>query len=180
MPSARPYDWLTTALLGRMYRRVAAEVASGTPPGTRVLEVGAGTGALAAGLVHLGIAVTATDLDPAMVHRARRRLRGTALAMQADAAALPFQDASYDLVLATLTVHHWPDIPAASSEIARVLRPGGKVLVWEPAKDPTGVHPEDRLHDLGLKDPRLTLVSNRVWPWPLRMRLLRRMEYSRN
>lgn len=179
VPDARLYDWATTALLPRMYRRVAADVTASAAPGTRVLEVGAGTGALAARLAGHGITVTATDLDPDMVTRARKRLGPQADVRAADVADLPFEDGTFDLVLATLTVHHWPDILAASAEIARVLRPGGQILVWELAKDPTGRHSPDRLAHVTLTDPRIRLDRDELWPWPMRMKLLRRMQYTR-
>lgn len=47
----------------------------------------------------------------------------------ADVAELPLEDASVDVVVASLTAHHWPDVPRAVRELARVIRPGGVLLV---------------------------------------------------
>lgn len=177
VPNARIYDWVTSALLSGLYRGIARDVAGARPES--VLEVGAGTGALARRLVARGLTVTVTDLDPAMANRARRRLPDSAEVVVADVAALPFPDASFDLVLATLTVHHWPDVPAAAAEVSRVLRPGGQALVWDLAKDPSGVHAQGRLAHIKLVAPELQAVSDESWPWPLRLRLMRRMSYRR-
>jgi ubiquinone/menaquinone biosynthesis C-methylase UbiE len=99
-------------------------------PGERVLLVGAGTGA---DLPHLppGVDALATDLTPAMLERARPRLRaGIELAVM-DGQRLDLPDASFDAVVLHLILAVIPDPAACLREAARVLRPGGRVAVFD-------------------------------------------------
>jgi SAM-dependent methyltransferase len=80
---------------------------------------------------------TGLDIDPAMLEAARGRLARANLSdraalVQGDVAALPFEDAAFDLVVSSLSAHHWPDAEAGFREIGRVLRPGGVALVYDP------------------------------------------------
>jgi SAM-dependent methyltransferase len=90
-----------------------------------VLEVGCGTGWLWAS-VTTPLTLTLTDLSEGMVAIAAERVG--ARAMVADAQALPFDDASFDVVVANHMLYHVPDRAQAIAEFARVLRPHG-VLV---------------------------------------------------
>jgi SAM-dependent methyltransferase len=95
----------------------------------RVLELGAGTGKLTEQLVALGHDVHATDPDPAMLAVLSRRLPDVRVS-QAPAEEIPSGDASYDVVVAGQALH-WFDLDRALPEIARVLRPRGRLsLVW--------------------------------------------------
>jgi SAM-dependent methyltransferase len=96
--------------------------------GRRVLEVGAGTGLATRGLVAAGADVVASDLGPRMLGRLRAALPGVP-AVVARAEALPFPAASFDVVCAA-QAWHWVDVPAAAAQVARVLRPGGRLAVW--------------------------------------------------
>ena len=108
-------------------------------PGDEVLELAAGpgdTGFLALGGVTPGGRLVSTDVAPEMVDAARRRaaelgIEGVAFAVE-DAAALTFEDRSFDGVLCRWGLMLVPDMAAAASEIARVLRPGGRaaIAVW--------------------------------------------------
>ncbi len=108
-------------------------------PGAQVLDLAAGTGQLSldlVGLVGPTGHVTATDLAAGMVAASAEQIarRGVtnATAQVADAHALPFADAAFDLVTSRLGVMFFPDIPRALGEVRRVLRPGGRAafLVW--------------------------------------------------
>ncbi|PXA71929.1 class I SAM-dependent methyltransferase [Cryobacterium arcticum] len=99
-----------------------------------VVDVGAGTGKFTASLVARGLTVTAVEPDPEM----RARLVSNFPSVQAlagTAEAMPLPDASADLVTFAQS-WHWVDVPAASAEVARLLRPGGALaLVWN-IRDP--------------------------------------------
>lgn len=115
---------------------VAARVAALRP--MQVLETAAGTGQATRRLAPLlppGAVLTATDLSPAMLDRGAALLPpGAGIAVrQADAQALPFPDAAFDLVLCQFGVMFFPDRAAAFREAWRVLRPGGRFLftTWD-------------------------------------------------
>jgi SAM-dependent methyltransferase len=110
------------------YPREAAAWLVGRQP-TTVLELGAGTGKLTAALVALGHDVHATDPDEEMLARLRERLPEVRTSV-AEAEDLPVPDASYDVVVAA-QAFHWFDTDRALPEVARVLKPGGRLaLVW--------------------------------------------------
>jgi SAM-dependent methyltransferase len=91
------------------------------PGDGRLLDVGCGTGAYAAALGRLGWNVTGVDASRDMLRRARER--GVA-AIEADARALPFADASFDAAVSLWTHTDVDDLPAMLAEAVRVLRPG--------------------------------------------------------
>jgi SAM-dependent methyltransferase len=101
----------------------------------RVLEIGAGSGAMAAGVVELcpEASLTVTDVDPAMVAAARARLGSRARVEVADVTALPYPAASFDVVTSYLMLHHVVAWPSALAEAARVLRPGGRFVGYDAA-----------------------------------------------
>lgn len=106
-----------------LFRDLAEVVA----PGTRVLDAGCGTGALAR-QVHAmqpEAALTMLDLTPAMLEHARD-VPGTYLV--GDVQALPFPDASFDVVMSGWVLETVPDPKRAAAEFLRVLAPGGHVL----------------------------------------------------
>jgi len=91
----------------------------------RVLEVGCGWGAFAARLEELGAEIVALDLSPRMVELARQRELD---ARVGDVQALPFADGSFDCAVANWMLYHVPDLDRALGELARVLRPGGRLV----------------------------------------------------
>ena len=114
----------------------------GPAPGPfgRSLEIGAGTGYFTLNMLQTGIvgAATATDISPGMLDalQANARRIGVEVETQAcDAEALPFADASFDLVLGHAVLHHIPHLDRAFAEFRRVLRPGGTfVFAGEPSR----------------------------------------------
>ena len=93
-------------------------------PGTRALDLGAGSGALTGALLARGCQVTAVDAAPAMVAKLAR-LHPAAETRTMDVARLDFPDQSFDLVTAGFVIHLLDDPAATIAEVHRVLRPGG-------------------------------------------------------
>ncbi len=101
-----------------------------------VLEVGAGSGAMAAGLLqsHPEARMTVTDLDPKMVQNAAIRLGRFGHRAQvrvADSTSLPFADGTFDAAVSFLMLHHVGRWEHALQELIRVVRPGGRVYVYD-------------------------------------------------
>jgi len=106
-------------------------------PGDRVLDVAAGSGNAAIPAALAGAQVTASDLTPELLEagRAAAARAGAQLEWrQADAEALPFDDASFDVVTSVVGVMFAPHHQAAADELVRVSRPGGRLalLAWTP------------------------------------------------
>ena len=124
----------------RLYQHVVGEVmrvAAGVPS-PRVLDLGCGTGALAACLLDAipGCSLAGVDLSPRMVEVARARLRDRAEVLLRDAERLPFHDAAFDVVVCNDSFHHYPDPERAVFQAWRVLATGGALVlgdVWQPA-----------------------------------------------
>jgi SAM-dependent methyltransferase len=90
------------------------------PPGRATLELGCGEGRFGRELVALGHRVTGVELSPTLAALARESFQ----VVEADAAALPFDDASFDLVVAFMSLMDMDDMAGAVREGARVLEPG--------------------------------------------------------
>jgi SAM-dependent methyltransferase len=109
-------------------------------PFARSLEIGAGTGYFSLNLLRAGVvgAATCTDISPGMLRTLEANAERLGLAVETaacDAAALPFEDASFDLVLGHAVLHHLPDLEGSFVEFARVLRPGGTLFfAGEPSR----------------------------------------------
>jgi ubiquinone/menaquinone biosynthesis C-methylase UbiE len=106
--------------------------------GEDVLDIGCGTGTLAvmAARAAPGVTVTGLDADASILARARKRADAAGLESRFDegrSTALPYADASFDLVLSTLFFHHLPDDAKrqTAAELVRVLRPGGRLVVGD-------------------------------------------------
>lgn len=134
--ASRVYDFAARRLLRGVYRRIAADLALSIPTGAAVLDVGTGPGVL---LVELAsrrpdVRLTGVDLSPDMIAAAGRNLREygeRATARVADAMDLPFPDDSFDVIVSSLSLHHWDHPEQAAGELARVLRPGGRLVVYD-------------------------------------------------
>ncbi|TYL88075.1 methyltransferase domain-containing protein [Bradyrhizobium rifense] len=105
--------------------------------GSKVLDVAAGNGNATLAAARRWCDVTSTDYVPALLKRGRERAAAECLTIEfreADAEALPFPDASYDVVVSTFGVMFTPDQDKAASELARVCKAGGKIGLanWTP------------------------------------------------
>lgn len=117
-----------TAGLDRRWRRHA--VREVVWPGDRVLDACCGTGDLAVAAERRGGRVVALDFSEPMLARARRK-SGTIEWVHGDALALPFADDSFDAATVGFGVRNLEDLRLGLRELARVLRPGGKLAVLE-------------------------------------------------
>jgi SAM-dependent methyltransferase len=116
--------------------------ALGRAPGTfgRALEIGAGTGYFTLNLLRAGVVeeAVATDISPGMLQALQAsaaRLGAEVETARCEAASLPFEDDSFDLVFGHAVLHHLPDLDGAFREFRRVLRPGGTIaFCGEPSR----------------------------------------------
>ena len=104
--------------------------AAGPVQDLEVLDSGCGTGELCGRLVDRGARASGIDLCPGLVARARSLTPGSRLA-QADAQALPFATGRFDLATSVLVLHYLADPGRALAELARVVRPGGRLIVCD-------------------------------------------------
>lgn len=117
-----------TAGLDRRWRRLAAETV--VRPGDAVLDACCGTGDLAIAAERAGGRVTGLDFSEQMLVRARGKSDSVEWVL-GDVTALPFDDASFDAVTVGFGIRNVPDLEAGLAELARVLRPGGRVACLE-------------------------------------------------
>lgn len=101
------------------------------PPGSRTLDLGCGEGRLGRLLRSLGHRVAGADAAPTMVRLAASH-EAAAPAVLADAAALPFRDEAFDLVVAYMCLHDMDQMPDAVAESARVMERGGRLCLAIP------------------------------------------------
>ena len=103
--------------------------ACGIGPGMRVLDVAAGTGNASIPAAERGAEVTASDLTPELFEAGRARAEAAGVELEwaeADAEKLPFEDASFDVVISAIGVMFAPHHQAAADELVRVCRPAAR------------------------------------------------------
>jgi demethylmenaquinone methyltransferase/2-methoxy-6-polyprenyl-1,4-benzoquinol methylase len=140
---------IMTAGLDRSWRRLTVEEV--VQPGFRVLDACCGTGDLALAAEREGGIVTGLDFSRAMLERARRK-SDTVTWVEGDLLALPFADGSFDAATVGFGVRNVADLEAGVAELARVLRPGGRLAILEIT------------HPRGLLRPFFSLWFDRVVP----------------
>lgn len=121
-------DWFTGNTTHRLRLRALPHL---PPEGSRVLEIGFGSGKLHVELANR-YAMSGLDRAPGMVRLTRRRLMSRSLTSElhvGNVTALPWADAIFDAVLSTFAFSAFPDADAALDEMARVLKPGGKLII---------------------------------------------------
>lgn len=124
-------------------------------PGAACLDVGCGAGRVARDLAPRCSSVVGVDASGAMLERARERTSrlglGNASFVEAKASALPFPDASFDLVVLANILFYLADSRAALREAARVLRPSGRLVLLEPQPALTRSRAESFVHTHALR-----------------------------
>jgi len=123
--------------LGQITDRLEEELILGLvglPAGRRILDVGCGDGVLASALARAGATVMGVDRDRHMLTIGQSRGQRAGLHLEfveGDIRALPFADATFDVVIAITALCFVPDPERVVREMARVLRPGGRAVIGE-------------------------------------------------
>jgi demethylmenaquinone methyltransferase/2-methoxy-6-polyprenyl-1,4-benzoquinol methylase len=137
---ARVYDLMNSVMTAGMHhrwRQRAVDLAR-VGPGSAALDVATGTGDLAIELARRGAEVTGTDFAPAMLELARQKAPGLTFE-EGDALELRYPDAAFDAVTVGFGARNFSDLDRGLAEMARVTKPGGRVVVLEittPQKPP--------------------------------------------
>ncbi|MEY9850870.1 SAM-dependent methyltransferase [Leifsonia sp. EB41] len=151
-PRTAPYDAIAdgyaelnaTSLLNEYYNRPALVELAGDVAGRRILDVGCGSGPVLADLRERGAIVTGVDASAGMLEQARARLGTEADLRVADLSEpLPFDDGTFDDVVASQVLHYLKDWGPALAELHRILTPGGRLIVSE--EHPTALFLSNRL-----------------------------------
>ena len=136
------------------YREQARRLTDGLPDGTRVLEVAPGPGYLAIEMARLGtFHVTGLDISHTFVEIASDNARRAGVAVefrQGDAARMPFESESFDLVVCQAAFKNFTLPRRALAEMYRVLRAGGTAVIQDMSKDATHADIEDDVRDMDL------------------------------
>lgn len=178
----RQASWYTVSEVHRQSEGLAELIRFAAPfAGARALDIATGTGFTALAMAPRCRRVIGLDLTPGMVSEARRLAReqnaSTLLFCRGDAEALPFREETFDVVTCRFASHHFPDLPRAFSEMRRVAKPGGRVVLedtcapevpalaalmneWEVRRDPSHIAnlPPSRLRVM-LEDCGLTVKA---------------------
>ncbi|MFC4061046.1 class I SAM-dependent methyltransferase [Planomonospora corallina] len=132
------YDRRAARLNRPLFRRVCRDLAAAAPRDGAVLDAGTGSAHLLLELARTrpDLRLTGADLSDDMVALGRRHVRAAALEDRitldvADVAELPYPDDRFDLVVSTLSMHHWERVDRAVAEFSRVLRPGGALWIYD-------------------------------------------------
>jgi demethylmenaquinone methyltransferase/2-methoxy-6-polyprenyl-1,4-benzoquinol methylase len=136
--------------------RRAVERAVAARPGLRVLDLAAGTGASTAPFARAGAATVACDFSTGMLAEGRRRHPQLTF-VAGDALRLPFRDAAFDVVTVSFGLRNVASVEDALRELARVVRPAGRLVILETATPPA----------------RLMRAANRVYTGRVMPRLAR-------
>ncbi len=146
------------------YKRIARQAASEVQVG-QALEIGPGPGFISLELAKLlpEIDVVGLDLSETMIEMAEKNAEAYGLAERVrfekgDAAQMPFEDDSFDLIVSSGSLHHWDKPAKIFNEIHRVLKPGGSALI----SDLRGDAPQERIEEWA------RAIDSKVMRWGLR------------
>jgi ubiquinone/menaquinone biosynthesis C-methylase UbiE len=160
------------------FRRMAATIAALPPAGSRILEVAPGPGYGAIELARAGsYRVTGLDISESFVRIAREHARAAGVEVDfrlGNASAMPFPEASFDVVVCTAAFKNFTDPVGALNECERVLAPGGRALIYDLRKDASVDEIAEEVRGMDLS-PFNAWMTN----WTFRTVLLRRA-YTRD
>jgi len=172
---AARYDLANRSLsfgLDQRWRRAAVRAAA-PRAGETLLDLACGTGDLAAALARPGACIVAADFTLPMLVRARARLSGRASPVAADALRLPFAAATFDAVTVAFGLRNFADTTEALSEMRRVLKPGGRLVVLEFSRPRGALAPLLRLYIERFVPPLGQLLTGRGGPYAYLARSIR-------
>ena len=129
---APQWDSLRKGFFSEAVREKAFSVAD-VMPGKLAADIGAGSGFVTEGLLKRGLCVIAVDRSEAMLEEMKRKFgEGRAVEYRiGEAESLPLKDGSVDYVFANMYLHHVESPPAAILEMARILKPGGRLVITD-------------------------------------------------
>lgn len=128
---ATEWDAMRKRFFGEGVRRAAIAAANVTP-GTVVADIGTGTGFMAEAALDAGARVIGVDLSERMLQQVSTRLAGRAFeARQSSETELPLADNEVDVVVANMFLHHAEDPPSTIRQLARALKPGGRLVITD-------------------------------------------------
>ncbi|MFC3997918.1 class I SAM-dependent methyltransferase [Nocardiopsis sediminis] len=170
---SRIYDRVARWPLRPLYARIAEDMADAAPDGGSVLDVGTGPGVLLAEIARRrpDLSLTGIDLSADMAAAAQgnlSRFGDRARARVGDVTDLPFADDAFDTIVSSFSLHHWDHPEAAVPELARVLRPGGRLYIYDARSAPfdTIVATARALAVLDGRPARRTLIGTGLpVPW---------------
>jgi ubiquinone/menaquinone biosynthesis C-methylase UbiE len=143
------------------FKKTAQRLAERARPGSEVLEVAPGPGYLAIELAKRGYTVSGLDISKSFVKMAQENAARAGVRVDVhhgNAAAMPFDDSSFDVVVCVAAFKNFTDPIGALNEMHRVLRPGGQASIFDLRKDATGeeIAAEVRRMQLSSWNARLT------------------------
>jgi ubiquinone/menaquinone biosynthesis C-methylase UbiE len=129
---ADQWDTMRKAFFSEAVREKAMSTA-GVLPGRLAADIGAGTGFITEGLLQRGLKVIAVDQSEAMIHQMKNKFGGVAMidCRVGEAGAIPIEDDSVDYAFANMFLHHVEDPQSAIMEMARILKPGGTLVITD-------------------------------------------------
>jgi len=122
--------------LDRVWRRAAVRAAD-PRPGTLILDLGSGTGELTAALARAGATAVGVDASAGMVAAAGAKSLPRTAFVRGSAFRLPFASSTFDAATSAFVLRNLLDLPAAFAELARVLRPGGRLALVDITEPPS-------------------------------------------
>lgn len=135
---SRVYNRTMVPLTRRLYQRVIEDMAPLGLVEGKVLDAGTGPGTLARNIARSfpQLAVYGIDLSEEMIRLAREQARDEQQVERVhfdigDIAQLPYPDDSFDLVVSTISMHHWHELEQPLRDLYRVLRPGGRLWIYD-------------------------------------------------
>jgi len=134
---APQWDRMREGFFSEVVREKALTIAD-VQPGRLAADIGAGTGFITKGLIQAGLRVIAVDRSAAMLAEMRRKfaeVEGIDYRL-GEAESLPIADETVDYVFANMYLHHVESPPEAIKEMARILKPGGRLIITDLDKHP--------------------------------------------